>query len=157
MKPQIREVSGTPLQYSCLENPMDGGAWVGYSPCSGSDTTECLPCHFSLSCTGEGNGNPLQCSCPDNPRDRGAYWAVVYGVTQSQTRLKCLSRKPSDGIFSLRQSFLFQVDKLSVYINKSKKKFTNVVCGASSVDVLNPYMLNVFEMEDWFQYDEEKL
>ena len=23
----IREDSGTPLQYSCLENPMDGGAW----------------------------------------------------------------------------------------------------------------------------------
>ena len=23
----IREGSGTPLQYSCLENPMDGGAW----------------------------------------------------------------------------------------------------------------------------------
>ena len=22
-----REVNGTPLQYSCLENPMDGGAW----------------------------------------------------------------------------------------------------------------------------------
>ena len=21
------EVNGTPLQYSCLENPMDGGAW----------------------------------------------------------------------------------------------------------------------------------
>ena len=23
----LREGSGTPLQYSCLENPMDGGAW----------------------------------------------------------------------------------------------------------------------------------
>ena len=22
-----REGNGTPLQYSCLENPMDGGAW----------------------------------------------------------------------------------------------------------------------------------
>ena len=22
-----RESNGTPLQYSCLENPMDGGAW----------------------------------------------------------------------------------------------------------------------------------
>ena len=25
--PKIREGNGTPLQYSCLENPMDGGAW----------------------------------------------------------------------------------------------------------------------------------
>ena len=24
---KIREGDGTPLQYSCLENPMDGGAW----------------------------------------------------------------------------------------------------------------------------------
>ena len=25
--PTFREGNGTPLQYSCLENPMDGGAW----------------------------------------------------------------------------------------------------------------------------------
>ena len=37
---------------------------------------------------GEGNGNPLQCSCLENPRDRGAWWAAIYGVTQSQIRLK---------------------------------------------------------------------
>ena len=45
----------------------------------------------SLSCIGEGNGNPLQSSCLENPRDGGAWWAAVYGVTQSQTRLKWLS------------------------------------------------------------------
>ena len=37
---------------------------------------------------GEGNGNPLQYSCLENPRDRGAWWAAIYGVAQSQTRLK---------------------------------------------------------------------
>ena len=37
---------------------------------------------------GEGNGNPLQYSCLENPRDRGAWWAAVYGVAQSRTRLK---------------------------------------------------------------------
>ena len=44
---------------------------VGCSPWGrlGSDTTERLQFHFSLSCTGEGNGNPLQCSCLENPRD----------------------------------------------------------------------------------------
>ena len=36
----------------------------------------------------EGNGNPLQCSCLENPRDGEAWWAAIYGVTQSQTRLK---------------------------------------------------------------------
>ena len=53
--------------------------------------TEHLHFHFSLSCIGEGNGNPPQCSCLENPRDRGAWWAAVYGVAQSRTRLKRLS------------------------------------------------------------------
>ena len=57
--------------------------------------TEQLHFHFSLSCTGEGNGNPLQCSCLENPRDGGAWWAAVYGVTQSQTRLKQLRSSSS--------------------------------------------------------------
>ena len=42
-----------------------------------------------------GNGNPLQCSCLENPRDGGAWWAAVYGVTQSRTRLKQLSSSSS--------------------------------------------------------------
>ena len=46
---------------------------------------------LSLSCIGEKNGNPLQCSCLVNPRDGGAWWAAIYGVTQSRTRLKGLS------------------------------------------------------------------
>ena len=33
------------------------------------------------------HGNPLQYSCLENPMDRGAWWAVVHGVTKSQTRL----------------------------------------------------------------------
>ena len=44
---------------------------------------------------GEGNGNPLQCSCLENPRDGGAWWAAIYGVTQSRTRLKWLSSSSS--------------------------------------------------------------
>ena len=45
----------------------------------------------SVKLCGEGNGNPLQYSCLENPRDGGAWWAAVYGVTQSQIRLKRLS------------------------------------------------------------------
>ena len=69
----------------------------GCSPwgCEESDTTEQLPFHFSLSCIGEGNGNPLQCSCLENPRDGRAWWAAVYGVAQSRTRLKRLSSSSS--------------------------------------------------------------
>ena len=61
---------------------------------------------LSLSCIGEGNGNPLQCSCLENPRDGGASWAAVYGVAQSQTRLKRLSSSSSKPTFSL-SSFTF--------------------------------------------------
>ena len=70
---------------------------VGCSPWGRweSDTTERLHFHFPLSCIGEGNGNPLQCSCLENPRDGGAWWAAVYGVAQSRTRLKRRSSSSS--------------------------------------------------------------
>ena len=70
-----------------MEEPEGCSPW-GHEE---SDTTERLHFHFSLSCIGEGNGNPLQCSCLKNPRGSGAWWAAVYGVTQSWTRLKQLS------------------------------------------------------------------
>ena len=71
-----------------------------------SDTTEQLPFHFSLSYTGEGNGNPLPCSCLENPRDRRAWWAAVYGVAQSRTRLKRLSSSSSSSSRELRYHML---------------------------------------------------
>ena len=85
-----------PSQYSC-GNPHGQRSLVGCSPwgCEESDTTEWLHFHFSLSCIGEGNGNPLQCSCLENPRGGGVWWAAVYGVTQSRTRLKRLSSSSS--------------------------------------------------------------
>ena len=55
------------------------------------DVAERLHFHFSLSRIGEGNGNQLQCSRLENPRDGGGWWAAVYGVAQSRTRLKWLS------------------------------------------------------------------
>ena len=85
--------NGTPLQYSCLENPMGGGAWWAavYGIAQSRTQLKWLHFHFLLSCIAEGNGNPLQCSCLENPRDGGAWWAAVYGIAQSQTQLKWLS------------------------------------------------------------------
>ena len=85
------EVNGTPVLL-----PRKSHGWrslVGCSPWGReeSDTPERLHFHFSLSHNEEGNGNPLQCSCLENPRDGGAWWAAVYGVAQSRTRLKQLS------------------------------------------------------------------
>ena len=66
---------------------------VGFSPWGReeSDTTERLHIFFSLSCIGEGNGNPLHCPFLENPRNSRAWWAAVYGVVQSRTRLTRLS------------------------------------------------------------------
>ena len=81
---------GTPLQSSCLENPMDGGAWcpavhgVTKSRTRLSDFTSLT----SFFIVGEGNGNPFQYSCLENPVDRGAWQALVHGVTKGWTRLK---------------------------------------------------------------------
>ena len=52
-------------------------------------------------CLGEGDGNPLQCSCLENPRDGEAWWAAVYGVAQSRTRLKRLSSSSSSVYMSM--------------------------------------------------------
>ena len=85
--------SSTLAWYSCQYYSHGRRSLVGCSPWGReeSDTTERLHFDFSLSCIGEGNGNPLQYSCLVNPRDGGAWWAAIYGVAQSRTRLKQLS------------------------------------------------------------------
>ena len=77
--PHCGEGNGTPLQYFCLENPMDGGAW--WAAARGALWVR-HDWATSLSHIGEGNGNPLQCSCLENPRDGKASWAAVYGVAR---------------------------------------------------------------------------
>ena len=69
------------------------------------------------SCLGEGNGNPLQCSCLENPRDGGAWWAAIYGVAQSRTRLKQLSsntNRESVKHFALSQRLMKIISELGI-------------------------------------------
>ena len=104
---------------------------VGCSPWGlwGSDTTERLHFHFSLSCIGEGNGNPLQCSCLENPRDGGAWWAAIYGVTKSRTRLKQLSSS-SSRCWNPGQSLLLVIwywDTCSNFLNFSLNIFKSML------------------------------
>ena len=72
----------------------------------------------SLSCIGEGNGNPLQCSCLENPRDGGAWWAAIYGVAQSPTRLKWLSSSSSRTLFFC---CCFAINILCIYMQYMHK------------------------------------
>ena len=90
LRHQGREAIGHPLQYSCLENPLDSGAWWDtiYGVTQSRTRLKRLSMHAYI---GKGNGNPLQYSCLENPADRGAWWAAIYGVAQSRTRLKRLS------------------------------------------------------------------
>ena len=81
---QQGEGNGNPLQYSCLENLMDRGAWWAAVNRVAQSRTQLK--QFSIhACIGEGNSNPLQYYCLENPRDRGAWWAAIYGVAQSCT------------------------------------------------------------------------
>ena len=84
MRP-LGEGNGSPfLQYSCLENPMERGAWWAAVHRVSQSWTR-LKRLSMLACIGEGNGNQLQYSYLENPRDRGAWWAAVYGVSYSWT------------------------------------------------------------------------
>ena len=126
----VGEGNGTPLQHSCLENPMDRGAWWAAVHGVAKNRTQLsdFTFTFSLSCIGEGNGNPLQCSCLENPRDGGAWWAAVYGVTQSRTQLKylaaaCLPRYRQT-LYRLNHQESPRYCKAIIFLKK-KKKYSN--------------------------------
>ena len=42
---------------------------------------------------------PTPVSCLENPREGGAWWAAVYGVAQSRTRLNRLSSSSSSSCY----------------------------------------------------------
>ena len=83
------EGNGNPLQYSCLKNPMDGGAWwaavhgVAKSWTRLSDFTFTFHFH-ALKKEMATHSSDLACRIPGTGEPDGA----VYGVTQSRTRLK---------------------------------------------------------------------
>ena len=123
---------------------------VGCSPWGRweSDRTEWLHFHFSLPRIGEGNGNPLQCSCLENPRDGGAWWAVVYGVTQSQTRPKQLRSSSSSELWnqyngSWQAILKNEIENMSEFI-AHKSKYCSMKPSVSVVCVYWVAMSNVF-------------
>ena len=81
------EGNGTPLQYSCLENPMDGGTWWAAVHGVAKSRTQLSDFTFTSHFHALEKEMATQCSCLENPRDGGAWWAAICGVTQSRTRL----------------------------------------------------------------------
>ena len=86
------EGNGIPLQYSCLENPRDEGAWWSAVYGVAQSLTRLKQLNSSSSSSSSlhktdrvGNGIPLQYSCLENPMDRGAWWATIHGFAKSQT------------------------------------------------------------------------
>ena len=69
----------------------------------------------------EGNGNPLQYSCLETPVDGGVWRAVVYGVAQSQTRLKRLSSSSSSNTYIWNLERWYQQS----YVQGSKRDTKN--------------------------------
>ena len=82
------EGNGTPRQYSCLENPMDGGAWCCIPGVTASWTQLsglAFTFHFHH---WRRKWQPTPVFLPGESQGRGAWWAAVCGVEQSRTRLK---------------------------------------------------------------------
>ena len=79
----VGEGNGNPLQYSCLENPVDRGAWWAavHGVAQSRTRLKLLSMH---ACFGEGNGYLLQYSCLENSRDR-SLWARTESDTTEVT------------------------------------------------------------------------
>ena len=134
--------------------------------------SERLHFHFSLSCIGGGNGNPLQCSCLENPRDGRAWWATVYGVALSQTRLKRLSSSSGWSAnqtylmtqkffpfgariyfsFSLEVSFVFcnLFTYCIMYLIKHMYDYSNVFSDTNEWLTIGPFLLEFWKL--WIQF-----
>ena len=121
---------------------------VGCSPWGRweSDMTERLHFQFSLSYIGEGNGNPLLCSCLENPRDGGSWWASVYGVAQSWTRLKWLSSSSSSSssipLYTYTTSFLSSHLLMDTWVASHALAFVNSV--AMNIGVQVTFQIRAF-------------
>ena len=99
------EGNGIPLQYSCLENPMDGGAWG--AAVHGVAKSRTLLSDFTFTFTfmhWRRKWQPTPVFLPGESQGRGSLVAAVYGVAQSQTQLKRLSSNYFKPVVAGRQS-----------------------------------------------------
>ena len=92
----IGEGNGTPLQYSCLENPMGGGAsWAAVHRVAKTRTWRATWLSIVPFMHWRRKWQPTPVFLPGESQDGGAWWAAVYGVSQSRARLGRLSSSSS--------------------------------------------------------------
>ena len=79
--------------------------------------TQSVDAQFIACVTNLGNlhlTSPMPCSCLENPREGGAWWAAVYGITRSRTRLKWLSSSSStQGFLIFKAVLMYYVVQMS--------------------------------------------
>ena len=92
----VGEGNGPPLQCSCLENPMGGGAWWAAVHGVTKSRTERLHFHFSLSCIGVGchflpqfmkvksESEVAQCPTLCDPMDSSLPGSSTHGIFQAR-------------------------------------------------------------------------
>ena len=87
------EGNGTSLQYSCLENPMDRGAWKAavHGVAEGRTRLSDFTFTFHFHAWEKEMATHSSVLAWRIPGIGGAWWAAVSGVAQSRTRLKRLS------------------------------------------------------------------
>ena len=79
------EGNGTPLQYSCLENPMDGGAWWAAIHGVAKSWTRLSDFIFTLMHWGR-KWQPTPVFLPGEPQERGRLVGChLWGRTESDT------------------------------------------------------------------------
>ena len=115
------EGNGIPLQCSCLENPMDGGAW--WAAVHGVDKSQTQLSHFTFTFHSHALEKEMATHSSGlalrNPRDRGGWWAAVFGVAQSRTQLKRLTSSSKANIFNKNVVFLLTNQGTSLNLNSS--------------------------------------
>ena len=105
--------------------------------------------HFSLSRIGEGNGNPLRCFCLENPRDGGAWWAAVYGVAQSRTRLKQQQQQQATYIWPITVPPSFGPRIGSREFMWLRQNQSESFCGISCLSWRSNLASGVWELKEW--------
>ena len=89
--------------------------------------------------------------CLENPRDGGAWWAAVYGVTQSQIRLKWLNSSNTHSPNTSKWSSKFSVMRIQSLVFTIDSTVLNWSLGYIWVHIfINSITVNLISNQQYF-------